>query len=325
MQLAWNGAEIVHDFLNGAVDFQDANNKNYEKISTSTLYNGIPIWRNNHGLAAFVGNWSGKFPSAAQTTPYDDIAAENWYNNKYNNLLDLFVSNVSVPGSAYSGSPMPVTCTISRGSDMIENSFIVRFVLSTDPYFQSASDNLLGDFNINGLHLQILTFTRSFTIPTSIAARTYYIIAYVDRLNNVAETNENNNIRASANMINIMAPVKDLFVNSVAGPSAAIRGSSIQVTCSIARGGVAIPESFIVRFVLSTSQSYNSAISILLGDVAFNALNLATCTFTRSFTIPSWITARPYYIIAYVDRLNNVAETNENNNVMASSAQITVN
>lgn len=76
----WNGAEIIYDFLNGAVDFADANNKNYEKITKSTLFNGTQVWRNDRGMAAFVGNWSGKFPTAAQTTPYDDAAAENWYN-----------------------------------------------------------------------------------------------------------------------------------------------------------------------------------------------------------------------------------------------------
>jgi hypothetical protein len=76
----WNGAEIVYDFLNGATSFADANNKNYEKITTSAVYNGTQVWRNSHGTAAFVGNWSGKFPTAAETTPYDDVAAEKWYN-----------------------------------------------------------------------------------------------------------------------------------------------------------------------------------------------------------------------------------------------------
>ncbi len=78
---AWNGAEIVYDFLNGAANFSVANNNNYEKITTSTLYNGVQVWRNTNGLAAFVGNWSGTFPLASQTTAYNEAAADAWYHS----------------------------------------------------------------------------------------------------------------------------------------------------------------------------------------------------------------------------------------------------
>jgi Bacterial Ig-like domain len=77
---AWNGAEIVYDFLNGASTFQEANQINNEEISKENIYNSVSIWRNDHGYAAFVGNWLGTFPTASQTTPYDDAQAELWYN-----------------------------------------------------------------------------------------------------------------------------------------------------------------------------------------------------------------------------------------------------
>ncbi|MEL7670087.1 hypothetical protein [Methanobacterium sp.] len=97
----WSGAEIIYDFLGGATSFADANNKNFEKITKSTSYNGTLVWRNDHGIAAFVGNWNGKFPTAAQTTPYNDAAAEKWYDsnvagNVFDGIpnLDLVTSNV---------------------------------------------------------------------------------------------------------------------------------------------------------------------------------------------------------------------------------------
>lgn len=76
---SWNGGEIIYDFLNGATSFADANQKNYEVIRKSTTYNGTLIYRNDQGHAAFVGNWSAKFPSVSQTTRYNDSAAESWY------------------------------------------------------------------------------------------------------------------------------------------------------------------------------------------------------------------------------------------------------
>ena len=97
----WSGGEIVYDFLNGATNFADANNKNFEKITKSTSYNGTLVWRNDHGIAAFVGNWNGKFPTAAQTTPYNDTAAEKWYDSNVGGdilggipTLDIITSNV---------------------------------------------------------------------------------------------------------------------------------------------------------------------------------------------------------------------------------------
>lgn len=95
---AWDGAEIVYDFLNGATDFADANNKNYEVLINSTMYNGTQIWKNTNGYAAFVGNWSARFPKANETTAYDDEAAEAWYNSDRikNNLTCTFkISNLS--------------------------------------------------------------------------------------------------------------------------------------------------------------------------------------------------------------------------------------
>jgi PKD repeat protein len=109
---AWNGAEIVYDFLNGASNFQEANQINYEKITKETIYNGVPIWKNDHGYSAFVGDWSGKFPIASQTTPYNDVEAELWYNgNRVKNevISSFLISN----GPYYTNQPV----------SFIENSY----------------------------------------------------------------------------------------------------------------------------------------------------------------------------------------------------------
>ncbi|MGC9517200.1 MAG: PKD domain-containing protein [Methanomicrobiales archaeon] len=96
---AWDGADIIDDFLDGAVNFGDANNKNYEVILKSTLYNNTPVWRNDHGYAAFIGDWAGIFPSVTETTAYDDEAAEAWYNGDRNR--NLLTSKFSVSSSPY--------------------------------------------------------------------------------------------------------------------------------------------------------------------------------------------------------------------------------
>ncbi len=73
--------DLVAMFLNGANNLGDANKKNYGyTINQKVIYENQPIWHNNHGYNAFVGNWNGTFPKANQTTPYNDTAAEEWYN-----------------------------------------------------------------------------------------------------------------------------------------------------------------------------------------------------------------------------------------------------
>ena len=89
---AWNGADIIYDFLNGATNFQEANTQNNgEVITKSNLYNGVQVWRNNNGYAAFVGDWNGAFPSVAQTTAYDESAADAWYHGDRQLINNFYV------------------------------------------------------------------------------------------------------------------------------------------------------------------------------------------------------------------------------------------
>ncbi|HMK53980.1 MAG TPA: PKD domain-containing protein [Methanobacteriaceae archaeon] len=138
---AWNGAEIVYDFLNGAKDFQEANQGNYEVLTKSTLYNGVSIWKNDHGYAAFVGNWSGKFPSVLSTTAYDDAAAEVWYNSnrQRDELRCLFSVN-------------PSTQYVNQAITFLENSYDIDGQITS--YYWDFGDGINQTFStpVNPTH-----------------------------------------------------------------------------------------------------------------------------------------------------------------------------
>lgn len=81
--LMYQGREIVDlvaIFLEGATNMGDANRKHISTIKQESIYNNQSIWRNDHGQTVFVGNWNSTFPTADQTTPYNDTTAEEWYN-----------------------------------------------------------------------------------------------------------------------------------------------------------------------------------------------------------------------------------------------------
>ena len=114
------GDEIIDDFLNGATNFADANNKNYEKIVKSTLYSNTLVWHNDHGYTAFVGDWSGVFPSVASTTAYDDAAAEAWYySGRTRNTCFSKFSIIS--GPYYANQAIKFTDLSSSGEKTIVN------------------------------------------------------------------------------------------------------------------------------------------------------------------------------------------------------------
>lgn len=104
--------DIVDEFLNGATSFTDANQKNSQKITSYQTYNGVKIYRNLNNPIAFVGDWSATFPSASQTTPYDDAAAEAWYQSYLSGSTDLTSPIVKATNPANSATGVSPTSTV---------------------------------------------------------------------------------------------------------------------------------------------------------------------------------------------------------------------
>ena len=242
---------------------------------------------------------------------------------------DLTVTSLSGPTTGAKGSPITITSTIkNQGTADIINNFIIRYYLSADQAFQSANDYTLGDMTINGL-LAGGTTTKNptLTIPTTIPTGNYYLLAYADKLGNILESDESNNVLASANQINISSSsFNDLTATSLSGPTTGVRGSNISISSAIINQGTAnTTGNFIVRYYLSADQTFQGSLDYVLGDMTvYGLLTGGTINKNLTVTIPTTVPTGSYYILAYVDRLNNVTESDESNNVLASVARITV-
>ena len=146
--------DIVDQFLNGASNFGTANKMNTGKtITQSTIYNNETIWRNNNGYNVFIGNWNATFPKPNQTSPYNNKAAETWYDKTFNgnDNTNLTVSSTN-PTNESTGVSLttPVTITFNQ--------------------------NILADYNLANIYIKNLTTGKIVSLASETISGTKLII-----------------------------------------------------------------------------------------------------------------------------------------------------
>ena len=311
---AWNGAQIVHDFIGGAKNFGEANNQNYEKIVKNNTYNGTTVWHNLHGYASFVGSWLGEFPTVYQTTKYNSTAAEAWYNSDRSEnpfKPDLVVSEVIAPISGLKGHKISVINTIKNLANTASNGFYLNFYLKTN---STSPSHYLGQRYITGLGAMTTKHqNNTFIIPTNIAAGKYYIIAFIDAGRNNVETNENNNYKRSTTMIRIHNAYRDLVVNEITANMHGVKDNSFVLSNTIKNTGTLSANSFWVHYYIKVKGE--TGLGKYVGEKYVTSLDAGTSKhLNTSVTLPTSIAADDYYVSAYVDAHKKVTESIETNN-----------
>jgi methionine-rich copper-binding protein CopC len=162
---SYNGktvVDLVDEFLEGATTFQAANNQNGIKLTSYTTYSDTKIWRYSQGYAAFVGDWNASFPLASQTTPYNDAAAEAWYQSIISGNTDLtspIIKSIYPKSNATGVSPTS-TVAITFNENIQAGDFFTGIYLKN-----MGTDLKVGiDCVINGA---ILTITPSLNLLNS--------------------------------------------------------------------------------------------------------------------------------------------------------------
>ena len=311
---AWDGAAIIHDFIDGAKNFGEANNLNYEKIVKNNTYNGTTVWHNLHGYASFVGSWLGEFPTVSQTTKYNNTAAEAWYNSDRSGKPfkpDLVVSEVITPISGLKGHKISVINTIKNLANSASNGFYMNFYLKTN---SSSPSHYLGQRYITGLGAMTSKHqNNTFLIPTNIAIGKYYIIAFIDAGRNNVETNENNNYKRSTTMIRVHNAYRDLIVSQITANLDGNESKKFVASSTIKNTGTLDSNSFWVHYYIK--KKGETGLGKFVGEKYI--ANLAAGSSKQqniTVTMQTTITADKYYIAAYADAHKKVTESIETNN-----------
>ena len=309
---SWIGGDLIKDFVNGAKNFQEANNENYEKILSDTVYKNTSIWRNSHGYSAFVGNWLGTFPKANETTKYDDAAAEAWYNSDRSKnpfMPDLTVSQVTAPVTGAKGYHISFTAVMKNLANAASSSFFVNYYLKLN----SSSPNIyLGQSFITSLGALSTKYDKqTLLIPKNIASGKYYIAVYADAGKNNAETNENNNFKISSNRTCISSPYKDLVSTKLTG---VLSLNDLNISNTVKNVGNIGTSSFWVNYYLKKQGS--TGLGTYVGHSYFAGLKAGySKQQNTNIYLKSKNYSASYSIVGYIDPDRKIVESNRTNNV----------
>ncbi len=135
--------------------------------------------------------------------PNEDDEASTQTTNPPGNLPDLIATNIDIPMIIYKGVPTAIAYRLeNQGTTSVTTSFDVFYYYSSDDqlsdddqaFGQSSFENL----SVGGFADELFTFTFLEFFSNSIPLGPGYIIIKVDHENSVLESNEDNNIMASA-------------------------------------------------------------------------------------------------------------------------------
>ncbi|MBX0291189.1 T9SS type A sorting domain-containing protein [Hymenobacter sp. HSC-4F20] len=224
--------------------------------------------------------------------------------------------------SAATGNTFTASSYISNTGNAPAASSTVGYYLSTNTVLD-ASDVLLG--NSPGGNLSGTTSGSryaSLTVPNGTAVGTYYVLFAADYLDQVSETNETNNV-ASVQLRVVQAGVDLVVSQNSLSRLVAAPNSSLSAYSNITNQGTTAAASSSVGFYLSTDATLSTN-DVLLGSSIGGYLS-ANDYGNRSalITVPSATTAGTYYVLFVADHQNAVAETNETNNVAATTLTVT--
>ena len=254
-------------------------------------------------LAASTAYLPGSGPATVTITSNDQPA-------------DLVITSVTGPSTAGAGTAITLNdITKNQGGGPSQPS-TTGFYLSKDLTID-ANDINLGTRAVPQLAAGASdTAASSFTIPSTAATGTYYVLAKADAGGTNPESNENNNVKMGSSIG--IGP--DLVVSALTNPAAAAAGSTISVSDTTKNQGGGAAGSSVTYFYLSANVLFDAP-DVFIGNRAVGPLAVgASDTTTTALTIPADTPAGVYYVIAKADATGFVPETQESNNTKFGAA-----
>ncbi|GAA4377124.1 hypothetical protein GCM10023186_11680 [Hymenobacter koreensis] len=298
--------------------------------------------------ASFGGTLTPGFPSSrfaginipASTTPgsYFVLYVADYQNqvsetNESNNVasvqlvvttpnVDLLVQQEQLsPSSVTAGNAVSAGAFVFNQGTTAAASSSVGFYLSTDTNLD-ANDQLLSAASGTTLGASQTSYrSATLTIPSATAAGNYFVLFVADHLNQVSEADETNNVRSRP--LTVLPASVDLVMQQPSiAPTTTQAGALVNAYSIIYNQGNSTASSSTVGYYLSTNATLDAADVLLSQTTGFTLFGFSSSSRYGSFNVPASTAPGNYFVLFVADPLNQVTETNENNNV--ASAPLTV-
>ncbi len=204
----------------------------------------------------------------------------------------------------------------------------VLLFASADKTLDTSDSKLL---TITTVPLSLKTKGSKVIILTGAVANTltsgqYFILASVDANNLVTESNESNNVVASAKAVLLAPPLVDLTGKFSKVAKTASNAKPLPVTFSLENlGTVAASGTIDIDFFVSTDMTLDTSDVQLGGDFPVAAHVANGKTQNVKFNLPlSSVPAGSYFLVAKVNSTNSLTESNTGNNIIFSTTPIAI-
>jgi subtilase family serine protease len=170
------------------------------------------------------------------------------------------------------------------------------------------------------------------TIPANTLSGTYYICAMADSLNQVAESNETNNVGCTAISTRVEG-LPDLIMTQVEpNATTVVSGTTLSETDTVQDIGTGPARPFNIAYHLSTDSAYGNGDDIALlpprtvgsPQIDPSLMPGESNTATTILNIPAATPPGTYHLCAMADWNGLVAESDESNNSLCSTVTVTV-
>ncbi len=164
----------------------------------------------------------------------------------------------------------------------------------------------------------------AFEYPTLVTAGSYSLVTTVDSSNGIVETNESNNLAASA-PITISSSTIDLTGAFTKTPTSIVRGKSASVTVQLNNIGTSPASGQMSISIYQSPTPTFSSSDLLIGTLPHANISLkpgANHKYTFSFKAPTTAATGSEYLIAFVNSAVTIGESDLTNNTAASASTV---
>lgn len=233
---------------------------------------------------------------------------------------DVALRQVVAPAEAMVGHDVTLAVTIENSGTLPLSSYPIAIYLSPDTAI-SMFDRKLGEVQGPALAVGAKTTVQvTATVPANVPLGVYSFGIVADGLNTLGEQFGTliDNVKGAQPRTELKAPSPDFVAHRVAWGARAAAGEVIPVQYTISNAGV-LDAKAVLSFVLSTNDNVTRS-DLTVGSVAVDVTAGTQVEDVAWVKLPAGLAPARYYLGLWIDKSEQVAELNENNNRSISDA-----